>query len=175
MKNLLSAVLFTLLTAGLYAQEGFKIGFQGGIPIGDFDDQVSLAIAADIGYVWALGEMVDLGVASGFINGFTDKFDAESELADLPNVQFVPAAASLRFWPTNSVSIGINGGYAVGINDGNDGGLYARPLIGYLFSTYTEINVSYTYVSLENFSWSTVTVGFLFTIPSKTRLSRFRS
>ena len=94
MKNLFSAVLFTLLATGLLAQEGFKIGFQGGIPIGDFDDQVSLAIAADVGYMWALGEVVDLGVASGFINGFTDKFDAESELADLPNVQFVPAAAS---------------------------------------------------------------------------------
>lgn len=175
MKNLFSAVLFTLLATGLLAQEGFKIGFQGGIPIGDFDDQVSLTIAADVGYMWALGEVVDLGVASGFINGFTDKFDAESELADLPNVQFVPAAASLRFWPSNSFSIGADGGYAIGINEGNDGGLYVRPLIGYLFGTFTELNISYTYVNLDVVTWSTVTVGFLFTIPSQNRLSRFRS
>jgi hypothetical protein len=175
MKKLFPIVLFVFLSTGLIAQEGFKIGLQGGIPIGDFDDQLSLIVAADIGYMWALGEKVDLGIASGFINGFTDKFDSDSELADLPNVQFVPAAASFRVWPSNSFTIGAEGGYALGINDGNDGGPYVRPLIGYLFGTFTELNLSYTYISLEGANWSSVTVGLLFTIPSKNRLSRFRS
>ena len=102
------------------AQEGFKIGLQGGIPLGDFDDQLSLVVALDVGYMWALGEVVDVGPASGYIIGFTDKFDDESPLADLPNVQFVPAAASVRIWPSNSFSLGADGGYAIGINDGND-------------------------------------------------------
>ena len=174
MRNSLIALVFVLLTSSLMAQEGFKIGLQGGIPIGDFDDQLSLVVSADVGYMWALGEVVDLGVASGFINGFTDKFDADSELADLPNVQFIPAAASFRIWPSNSFSIGGDGGYAIGVSDGNDGGLYVRPLIGYLFGTFTELNLSYTYVNLEGPTYSTVTVGLLFTIPSKRRLSRFR-
>lgn len=175
MKNILFVFFFTFLTTGLSAQAGFKIGLQGGIPVGDFDDQISLVVAADVGYMWALGEVVDLGVASGFINGFTDKFDTGSELVDLPNVQFIPLAASFRIWPSNSFSLGADGGYAVGINDGNDGGLFVRPLIGYLFGTFTELSVSYTYVSLEGPTWSTANIGLLFTIPSKTRLSRFRS
>ncbi len=174
MRNSFLALAFVLLTSGLMAQEGFKIGIQGGIPIGDFDDQVSLVVTADVGYMWALGEVFDLGIASGFINGFTDKFDTGSELVDLPNVQFIPAAASFRVWPSNSFSLGGDAGYAIGINEGNDGGYYVRPLIGYLFGTYTELNLSYSYVSLEGPTWSSVTVGLLFTIPSKRRLSRFR-
>ena len=173
MKNLLASVFFILLTNCLIAQEGFKIGLQGGIPLGDFDDQLSLVVAADIGYMWALGEVVDLGPASGYIIGFTDKFDDDSPLADLPNVQFVPAAASVRIWPANSFSFGADGGYAIGINDGNDGGLYVRPVIGFLFSAFTELNLSYTNVSLDGASYSSATVGLLFTIPSQNRLSRF--
>ena len=173
MKKFLAAIFFVLISTGLFAQEGLKVGLQGGIPIGDFDDQISLVVAADLGYMWALGEVVDLGIASGYIHGFTDRFDDLSVLADLPNVQFIPAAASVRVWPTNSFTIGVDGGYAIGINDGNDGGLYARPVIGFLFSAFTELNLSYSYVNLDSVSWSTATVGILFTIPSKERLSRF--
>ncbi len=173
MKNGLFALAFVFLTSSLVAQAGFKVGLQGGVPIGDFDDQLSLIVAADVGYMWALGEVVDLGVASGFINGFTDKFDTGSELIDLPNVQFIPAAASFRIWPSNSFSIGGDGGYAIGISEGNDGGLYVRPLIGYLFGTFTELNLSYTYINLDGPTWTSVTVGLLFTIPAKQRLSRF--
>ena len=173
MKNILTLLLLLSLSTGLNAQEGFKIGLQGGIPLGDFDDQLSLVAALDVGYMWALGEVVDLGPASGYIIGFTDSFDDSSPFADLPNVQFVPAAASLRVWPSNSFSIGADGGYAIGINDGNDGGLYVRPIIGFLFSAFTEINLSYTNVSLDGASYSSATIGILFTIPSQNRLSRF--
>ena len=174
MKKYLTVLILALVSTTITAQEGFKIGLQGGIPIGDFDSQLSLVVGADVGYMWALGEVVDLGVASGYIHGFTDNFDDDSEFAGLPDVQFIPAAASFRIWPTNSFSLGADGGYAIGINDGNDGGLYARPVIGFLFSAFTELNISYSYVSLDGATWSTATIGLLFTIPSQERLSRFR-
>ncbi|WP_411030702.1 hypothetical protein [Spongiimicrobium sp. 3-5] len=85
-------------------------------------------------------------------------------MVDLPDVQFAPTAASARIWPSNSFSIGIEGGYAFGINDGNDGGLYYRPLLGYLFGTTTEVNLSYTTVELDQRSWTTVNLGLLYTL-----------
>ena len=173
MKKIFALLILGCLSSGLQAQEGFKIGLQGGIPLGDFDEQLSLVAALDVGYMWALGEVVDLGPASGYIIGFTDSFDQTSPFADLPNVQFVPAAASLRVWPGNSFSFGADAGYAIGINEGNDGGLYVRPIIGFLFSAFTEINLSYTNVSLDGASYSSATIGILFTIPSQNRLSRF--
>ncbi len=156
-------MLIVLSMSGLFAQEGFKIGIQGGIPLNDFDDQISVAVALDIGYMHALGEVVDFGVISGFIHGFPETFQTNTVNIDFPSVQFVPLTAAIRIWPSNSFSFGGNAGYAFGLNEGNEGGLYYRPIIGYLLGAKTEINVSYTGISLDNASWTTATLGILYT------------
>jgi len=171
MKNTLLALIFSLIGLGMYAQEGFKIGFHGGLPIDDFNDAVSLSLALDTGYMFALGEVVDLGLSTGFIHGFAETFDSPEFVADLPNMQFVPLAASVRIWPSNSLSLGIDAGQAFGINEDNEGGLYYRPILGYLMGAYTELNVSYTTINMDNdLSWNSVNFGLLFTIPPKRRL-----
>ncbi|NNK76877.1 MAG: hypothetical protein HKP42_12545 [Maribacter sp.] len=171
MKNHILALLFTVCITGLQAQEGFKIGLHGGLPIDDFNDAVSLSLALDTGYMFALGEVVDAGVATGFINGFAERFSSEAIEADYPNMQFVPLAASVRIWASNSLSIGIDAGQALGINEDNDGGFYYRPILGYLMGAYTELNFSYTTINMDNdLSWNSVNLGLLFTIPSKKRL-----
>ncbi len=91
-------------------------------------------VGLDAGYMVALGEVVDLGVATGFLNGFPEKFPGETALTDLPHVQFIPLAASVRIWPSNSSSIGVDAGQGFGLNKGNDGGLYYRPLVAYLLA-----------------------------------------
>lgn len=170
MKNYIFAIIFIFLGIGLNAQEGFKLGIHGGLPINDFNDEVSLMIGLDVGYMWALGEVVDIGVATGFIHGFAETFDSAVIVADLPNVEFLPLAASIRIWPSNSLSFGIDAGQALGINEGNDGGLYYRPIIGYLMGPLTELNFSYTTVDLDNRSWTSVNIGLLYTFPAKRRL-----
>lgn len=171
MKNNIILFLFMIIAGGSQAQEGFKVGFHGGLPINDFNDAVSLSLGLDTGYMFALGEVVDLGVSTGFIHGFAETFDSQEIVADLPNMQFVPLAASVRIWPSNSFSFGIDAGQALGINEGNDGGLYYRPVIGYLMGAYSELNFSYTTVSMDNdLSWNSVNMGLLFTIPPKRRL-----
>ena len=171
MKKYILALLFATFVAGLHAQEGFKIGFHGGLPIDDFNDAVSLSLGFDAGYMFALGEVVDVGVSTGFINGFAETFDSDVIVADLPNMQFVPLAASVRIWPSNSLSFGVDAGQALGINDGNDGGFYYRPILGYLMSAFTEVNLSYTTINMDNdLSWNSVNLGLLFTIPNKKRL-----
>jgi hypothetical protein len=147
----------------IFAQEGFKIGLQGGLPIIDFKDEVALSAGLDIGYMHALGEVVDAGVSTGLIYGFHETFHNDVVLRDLPDVQFIPIAASVRVWPSNSFSFGLEGGYALGINKGNDGGLYNRPIIGYLVSAAAEINFSYSTIDLESRSWNSLNFGVLFT------------
>lgn len=167
MKHVILGVIFTFLSIGLSAQEGFKLGIHGGLPIDDFNDEVSLNVGLDIGYMYALGEVVDIGIMTGFIHGFAETFHSDTVLEDLPNVQFVPAAASIRIWTSNSFSLGAEGGYALGINEGNEGGLYYRPIIGYLMGPKTEVNVSYTGVQLDDRLWSSVNFGVLHTFTSK--------
>jgi len=161
MNYLLRTLVFLFFCTGLFAQEGIKLGLQGSFPFDDFSDAVVLSVALDVGYMHALGEVVDAGIMTGFINGFPDTFGGD---VDLPNVQFLPLAASFRIWPSNSFSFGGDVGQAFGINDGNDGGLYYRPVIGYLFGTNTEVNFSYTGIKLDGATWSTVNVGVLHTI-----------
>ncbi len=151
-----------------FGQQGFKIGAHASLPVtSEVNDVVSLSVGADIGYLFALGEVVDLGAMAGFINGFPEKFDNGG--VDLPNVNFLPLAASVRFWLSNSFSFGGDAGYAIGLNDGNEGGLYYKPIIGYLMGAQTEVNFSYTGIQVDNAPWGTVNIGFLYTFPEPQR------
>ncbi|MGB5818395.1 MAG: hypothetical protein WBG90_02845 [Saonia sp.] len=163
MKHIILVFTLSFLGMGLYAQEGFKIGIQGGLPFDDFNDEVGVVVGLDVGHMWALGEVVDLGVATGFIYGFQETFQTDTILTDLSDVQFIPLAGSIRIWPSDSFSLGVEGGQAFGINDGNEGGLYYRPVIGYLMGANTELNFSYTTIELEDRSWTTVNLGVLYT------------
>jgi hypothetical protein len=155
-----------MLSFGLLsAQQGFKIGFHGSLPVGDNQEITSLALGVETGYMFALGEVVDLGATIGFINGFPEKYNQEPGVPDLPHVQFLPIAASVRIWPSNSLSFGGEVGTALGINDGNDGGFYYRPTLGYLLGAQTEINLSYTGISIDNGEWATINLGILYTFP----------
>ncbi|WP_445382840.1 hypothetical protein [Robiginitalea sp. IMCC43444] len=168
MKKLFFCLTFVLLTTSLFAQQGFKLGIHGALPMSsEANDAVSLVAGLDAGYMHALGEVVDVGVATGFINGFPEKFDNQVVGVDLPNVQFLPLAASFRIWLSNSFSFGADGGYALGINEGNDGGLYYRPIIGYLMGAQTEVNISYVGIEVDGSPWATVNLGILYTFPQK--------
>ena len=165
MKKLVSVFLFVLAGTAVFAQQGFKIGIHGDVPVGDNKEVVSLALGADVGYLFALNEVVDLGLMAGFINGFPEKYDQEPGAPDLPNVQFLPLAGSFRIWPSNSFSFGADVGMAIGINDGNDGGFYYKPIIGYLMGAQTEVSLSYTGISADNAQWATINLGILYTFP----------
>ncbi|HEA21224.1 hypothetical protein LCGC14_0789420 [marine sediment metagenome] len=160
-------VLFLMITCTtVFSQEGFKIGAHGGIPLGDLNDQIGIVIGADIGYLWAPNKIFDLGIKAGILHGFPETFKAETVSVKLPSVQFAPLAASLRIWPAKSFSIGGDVGHAIGLNEGNDGGFYYRPQIGFQVGPQSEINISYTAIDLGEATWSTVTVGYMYTFLS---------
>lgn len=161
--------LFLLAVTYVHAQEGIKVGIHGSLPIGDNQDVTSLAAGVDLGYMFALGEVVDLGIMVGFINGFPEKYDQEPGAPDLPHVQFLPIAGSIRLWPSNSISLGGEIGQAIGLNDGNEGGLYYKPTLGYLLGTLTELNLSYTGIQVDEARWATVNLGILYTFPTRPR------
>tara|TARA_R110000868_G_scaffold194548_1_gene440058 strand:+ start:10201 stop:10701 length:501 start_codon:yes stop_codon:yes gene_type:complete len=163
MKKVLATFIMALSSIGVFAQQGMKLGIHGGLPLDEFQEELSLVAGVDLGYRWGLSEIVDLGVMVGFINGFPEKYNRELFSEDLPNIQFMPLAASVRFWTSNSFSIGGDVGQAIGINEGNDGGLYYRPTIGYLMGAQTEVNVSYTGIKLDDKTWTTLTLGILYT------------
>ncbi len=166
MRNILLTIVFSIMAVNAWSQEGFKLGAQGGLPIGDYNAKLGIVLGLDAGYMWAPNKVFDLGVKTGFIYGFPEKFRKGTILEDLPSVQFAPLAASVRVWPSQSVSFGIDVGQAFGLNDGNDGGFYFRPQIGFLTGRQTELNFSYTGISQDQESFTMITMGFVYTFLS---------
>lgn len=164
MRRSVTLIILFFCLFGLHAQQGFKIGLHGGLPVNqEGNDAVSLVAGVDFGFMYALGKLADAGVMTGFINGFPEKFDSGG--ADLPHVQFLPLAGSFRIWPSSSWSFGADVGYALGINDGNEGGFYYKPIIAYMTGARTEVNLSYTGIENDALPWATVQLGFLYTFP----------
>lgn len=169
-KTITTSIFLLLVTFTTLAQvdrSSFKAGLTAGIPVGDASDISSFSLGLDINYHWGVSKLFDVGVATGFINSFGESitgsvgdFSVEGEFEDF---QFIPVAVSGRIYPTYEFKFGVDAGYAVGVNDGNDGGFYYRPVVGYNITGNTEVNVSYTTVALENnFNFSIVMAGILF-------------
>lgn len=165
-RQFLPLLLFALISTIASSQEGFKIGAHGGIPIGDFNDKIGVVIGGDIGYMWAPNKIFDLGVKAGIVHGFAERFRAETVSVKLPSMQFAPVAASVRIWAAKSFSFGGDVGQAFGLNEGNEGGFYYRPQIGFQTGAQSELNFSYTAIDQGEDTWSTVTFGFLYTFLS---------
>ena len=99
---------------------------------------------------------------TGFSNAFGKSIDIGIGSVDVPDVQFIPVAASGRFNASDEFTIGADLGYALGLNDGNDGGFYYRPIVGYGVSDNIELSLSYTGISLDGATWSTINLGVNF-------------
>tara|TARA_R110002012_G_scaffold206357_1_gene376114 strand:- start:27528 stop:28037 length:510 start_codon:yes stop_codon:yes gene_type:complete len=168
MKKLLFMAAFAAFgLSTTFAQGSFKVGVNFALPIGDAGDVSSFSLGLDAAYLIEISEKFEVGGATGFTNAFgkTESlsvlgFEVESDFED---VQFIPVAAAARFNATGKLYLGADVGYAIGINDGNDGGFYYRPRVGYSFTDMIGANVSYTGISADGGDWSTIGLGVEFT------------
>lgn len=163
MKKILFTVAAVLGFAAVsHAQEGFKVGANAALPIGDAGDLSTFSVGLDVAYLFEVSDAFYLGAATGFTNAFGEEVDFGFATVEVEDVQFVPVAAAARYYFADSFYGGADLGYAFGITEGMDGGFYYRPKVGYNFSDLVGVNVSYTGVSLEGGSWDTVGLGVEF-------------
>tara|TARA_B100001146_G_scaffold225077_1_gene246269 strand:+ start:156 stop:674 length:519 start_codon:yes stop_codon:yes gene_type:complete len=166
MKRIVFLILICLSFSKISAQEGFKLGLQAGLPVGDFNERIGVVIGADTGYMWAPNKTFDLGIKAGFIHGFSEEFREGTILEDLPSFQFLPLAGSVRIWPGKTFSFGADVGQALGLNKSNDGGFYLRPQVGFQVGPQSEVNFSYTSIDVNDEKWNTITLAYVYTFLS---------
>ena len=156
-------MFFALLLSGLalQAQEGFNLGINFGLPTGDASDISGFSLGIDANHLWNVADSFDAGVATGFTNAFGKSVEILNVEVDIDEVQFLPLAAAGRFHVSDVFRLGADLGYAIGLNEGNDGGFYYRPQVGYGITDRIEANLSYTGISLDGGTWSTVVLGFM--------------
>ena len=163
MKKVLFIAFMMVSGLGLQAQEGFRAGINLAIPTGDASDVSGFSIGLDATYLWNVGESFDVGVAAGFTNAFGKEIEvAGFGSFEVDDVQFLPIAAAARYHVTDKFRVGGDIGYAIGISDGNDGGFYYRPMVGYGLNEKMELNLSYIGISLDGGNWSTIGLGFMY-------------
>ncbi|MEO1031908.1 MAG: outer membrane beta-barrel protein [Bacteroidota bacterium] len=158
MKKLIFAAFAVFAFASVSAQGQFKAGISGGLPIGDAGDLATFAIAVDLGYLFEISDEFDAGVATGYSHSFGDEVNG----FDIDDVQFIPVAASGRFEVAPDFTLGADLGYAIGINDGNDGGFYYSPRVQYSVSEAIDIVAAYRGVSVDGGSWDIISAGVEF-------------
>jgi len=166
MKKVLFLAAFIIMgVTSMNAQNQFRAGISGGLPIGDAGDFATFAIAVDLGYLFEISDTFDAGVATGYSHSFGDEIDlGVLGTVDVEDVQFIPIAGSARFEVAPNFTLGADLGYAVGINDGNDGGFYYSPRAQYGVSEAIDIVVAFRGVSLDGGSWDIVSAGVEFGI-----------
>ena len=163
-KTIFFAALFVMGMLTTTAQNEFRAGLSGGIPIGDAGDFATFAIAVDLGYLFEISDSFDAGVATGYSNSFGDEITIAGVTVELDNVQFIPVAASGRFEVAPNFTLGADVGYAIGINDGNDGGFYYSPRLRYHFTERLAVEAAYRSILIDDYDASSVSAGVIFVL-----------
>tara|TARA_R110001632_G_scaffold28927_1_gene76974 strand:+ start:2913 stop:3374 length:462 start_codon:yes stop_codon:yes gene_type:complete len=153
MKKLLLVLALALFSFTSNAQ--FSVGASVGLPTGDVSNFSDFALSADIAYMMPTDNDVSFGFASGYLSYFVDNSD---------NASFLPLAGAFRFLASDKFSLGADFGYAVGLNEGNDGGLYYRPMVGYSVGENTTINLYYSGISNDGENATNIGLGVMFGI-----------
>ncbi|WP_179367638.1 outer membrane beta-barrel protein [Winogradskyella forsetii] len=138
----------------------FGIGLNGGVTTGDYEDIYSSNIGLDLYYLYGISEKFYLGGSTGFANYFGEDVNipglGEVEFDD---AQFIPVAGSFRFSPFSNFAVGADVGYAIGVNDGNDGGFYASPRATYFLADKFPVFAGYRLIDLDGESLGSIQFG----------------
>jgi len=158
-KLILVAVFAVSCISSMNSQGHLKVGIGGGIPVGDISDFFSFTMLADVGYLWDVSDVFEVGAVTGYIHSFGDKIGDIS----IDDEQFVTAAAGVNYYLNghgNGIHLDLNIGYGIGINEGNDGGFYYRPGVGYNVSENASIDASFSGISANGGTASNVLLRF---------------
>ncbi len=162
MKKLLFILLIFLFTiSSAFSQSNFKIGVNAGIPVGDVEEFTTFQIGFDIAYLYPVSNLFSVGALAGYSRYFGDDISTTLGTIEVDDISFLPIAASARFGFENSLFVGGDLGYAVGLDDGNDGGFYYRPKVGYELGPLAII-ASFSGISADGGDVSSVNLGVEF-------------
>lgn len=157
-KLLILSALALFIFQSSQAQGIFKLGADIGLPTGDVADISDFKIAADVAYMVDLVGVAEIGGLVGYTHFFGKDSNNDLFSFEVDDFQFIPVAATGRFTLLPGMFLGTDLGYALGLNDGNDGGFYYRPQVGYNFLNFALV-LSYSGVVIDETTISALNLG----------------
>ncbi len=166
MKKLFTIAAVAVLSMTSVNAQDFNLGINAGLPLGDAGDLSSFSAVLDLNYLWDVSDEFEAGLTAGFSHSFgkEEEFStgAGTITVEFEDVSFVPVGAAARFNASDNFTIGADLGYAIGVNDGNDGGFYYAPKLQYSISESLDLVAAYRGVSADGGSFDVATLGVEF-------------
>ena len=163
MKKFLLTIAMVAFGFAANAQDGeFNAGVNLGLPVGDVSDFSSFALGAEVNYLFSVSDDFKVGPSVSFVNYFGKDFTIGGVTVPGSDASFLPIAAAGRFAISEDFTLGADVGYAVGINEGNDGGFYYRPMVGYNISEKIMLQATYSGVSNDGATAANIGLGVMF-------------
>ncbi|ARN76644.1 hypothetical protein BST97_00725 [Nonlabens spongiae] len=141
--------------SAVVGDQDFAIGGMAALPIGDPADFADYGLGVELMYLKSLfNGNLNLGGTVGYSHYVTDKD------VNLDDAQFLPIALT-GLYPIGDLGFGagLDVGYAIGINDGNNGGFLYEPK-AYLETSRFIFSLGYRGIVLENDTFDTIKLGF---------------
>lgn len=142
---------------------GAKIGLYVGLPTGDFNNASYLFLGGEFSYLAEVAPGFELGGLVGYSHYFIDD-DYYPYYYDVEDVKFLPIAFSTRFYfGERKFFAGMDLGFAIGLDNGNDGGFFYRPKFGFNLGNVNLI-AAYRGVSVNGVNVESLTAGIEFNL-----------
>lgn len=161
MKKIILLLALVFMGFGSIFGQGIRVGVNAGIPVGDAKDITTFQLGADIAYLFPVSDLFSVGGLVGYSRYFIDDDAFPGISQNIDDFSFLPIAATARFGFENSLFVAGDLGYAIGISDGNDGGFYYRPKVGYSLGPVAII-ASFSGISVDGGDVSSVNLGIEF-------------
>lgn len=129
--------------ACMQAQGRFAAGGHLGLAVVDAVDLATFAIALDLAYILEIDDNFSAGSTVGYSHSFGDEIDTGLGSIEIEDVQFLPIGGRAQYDFSDQFLARAELGYALGINDGKDGGFYYSPQVGYSISEPLDIILAY--------------------------------
>lgn len=165
-------VLSIFLSLNFYAQENdLNVGVNVGITNGDIKPYSNMAFGLDANYLFDWFEDFKIGPSINLVY-----FTAKSIDGLQPkSFMYIPIGGSIRFQAFDEgFYVGGDAGYAIGISpEGDRGGIFFKPLIGYNIGNSLSVNLFYSAVKKRKPAYGYIGVGFSFNIFGDSNISAY--
>ncbi len=162
MKKLCIVVVLVVFSlTSLNAQGNFNLGLNVGLPTGDVSDAYSFVLGIEANYLFEVSDDFEVGPSASFVNYFGESIGS----FEIDDASFLPIAGAARYNASEKVVLGADLGYAIGISpDGNDGGFYYRPMVGFNITDTIMLQATYSGVSVDGGTFGNFGVGAMFSL-----------
>ncbi|WP_299620625.1 hypothetical protein [uncultured Tenacibaculum sp.] len=153
--------LFTVVTLNSFSQVNqLNVGVNGGITVGNLEAVSSAAFGVDANYLFEIYEGISVGPSLNLLYFLTE--DNNGVKPD-PFI-YLPVGGAVRFQSLSDVFyVGADFGFAVGLSpDGDNGGIFFKPMLGYNINESLKLNLFYSGVKKKLPTYGYVGLGITF-------------